>query len=133
MNISYDRAESFSVIAALSKQDIEKIIRERSRTAPVPPAPAETPEEVAREQEREQAMKAREEALKARAEVERQQRAREEAERARDGKRSIARGKRDRGTTYFEPFALVPFQVPPPPVDPLLGGGPWPAAGALGM
>jgi hypothetical protein len=85
VEISYSKAESFSVIAALSKDDLEKIIRERSRRTPVSPGPAPlTPEEVAQERERELALQAREEAMQAKMEMDEQAAARDEALRARD-------------------------------------------------
>jgi hypothetical protein len=85
VEIAYSKAESFTVIAALSREDLEKIIRERSRRAPAPPPPSPlTPEEIAHEKERELALKAREEAMKARVEVQEQEAARAEALAARE-------------------------------------------------
>jgi hypothetical protein len=85
VEISYSKAESFSVIAALSKDDLEKIIRERLRRAPVSPGPAPlTPEEVAQERERELALQAREEAMQAKMETDEQAESRDEALRARE-------------------------------------------------
>ncbi len=80
VDIAYDRAESFSVIAALSKENLDRIIKERGRRAPVAAPPSLTPEDIAREKERSQALNARQEALKARMEGE--GRAREEKEAA---------------------------------------------------
>jgi hypothetical protein len=90
VNLLYNRAESFSVVAALSKEALEKVIAERKRQAAAPPAPVVPPEDAARERERASAVKAREEAQRAREEAEKNQtkeeaaKAREEAQRARD-------------------------------------------------
>ncbi len=90
VNLQYNRAESFSVVAALSKEALEKLIAERKRQAAAPPAPVVAPEDAARERERAEAVKAREEAQRAKDEAEKSQskeeavKAREEAQRARD-------------------------------------------------
>jgi len=106
VDISYSKAESFSVIAALSKDDLEKIIHERSRRAPVAPRPAPlTPEEVAQERERELALQAREEAMQAKKEMEEQQAGRDEALRARDEARKAME----------EAVTAPPPPEPPPP------------------
>jgi hypothetical protein len=118
VDIAYSKAESFSVIAALSKDDLEKIIRERSRRAPVAPGPAPlTPEEVARERERELALEAREEAMKAKMEMEEEQEGRDEALRAREEARKAME----------EAAKSAPPEPPPPPkrmVEPPTGPGP---------
>jgi hypothetical protein len=119
VDIAYSKAESFSVIAALSKDDLEKIIHERSRRAPAAPAPAPlTPEEVARERERELALEAREEAMKAKMEMEEEQEGRDEALRAREEARKAME-------EAVKPPA--PPEPPPPPkrmVEPPTGPGP---------
>ena len=85
VNIVYNRAESFSVIAALSKENLDRIVRERGRRVPAAVPPSLTPEDIAREKERSQALKARQEALQARmAGEERTQDEREAAMRARE-------------------------------------------------
>jgi hypothetical protein len=110
VDISYSRAESFSVIAALSKDDLEKIIRERSRRAPVSPGPVPlTPEEVAQERERELALQAREEAMQAKMEMDEQAAARDEALRAREE----ARKAMDEAVEAVEP--APPPEAPPAP------------------
>jgi hypothetical protein len=118
VDISYDRAESFSVIAALSKDDLEKIIRERSRRAPVePPSPALTPEEVLMERERESALEAREAALRAREQTgSAQEEARQEALRAREEARKVLE---EASKTVDEP-------PPPPPPKPAPAPSPQP-------
>jgi hypothetical protein len=111
IDISYSKAESFSVIAALSRDDLEKIIRERSRRAPVQPASSSlTPEEIALERERALALQAREEAMRARSEVEEADQAREEAMRAREeAQRALEESARER------PAPPPPAPAPPPP------------------
>ena len=90
VSLLYNRAESFSVVAALSKEALEKLIAERKRQAAAPPAPVVSPEDAAREQERVSAIKAREEAQRAKDEAEKHKtkdeavKAREDAQRARD-------------------------------------------------
>ncbi len=90
VNLLYNRAESFSVVAALSKEALEKLVAERKRQAAAPPAPAVSPEDAAREKERAAAAKAREEAQRARDDAEKKRakedaaKARQEAEKARD-------------------------------------------------
>jgi hypothetical protein len=90
VTLQYNRAESFSVVAALSKEALEKLVAERKRQAAAPPAPVVSPEDAARERERAAAVKAREEAQRAKDEAEKSQpkeeaaRAREEAQRARE-------------------------------------------------
>ena len=90
VSLQYNRAESFSVVAALSKDALEKLIAERKRQAAAPPAPAVSQEEAARERERASAVKAREEAQRAKDDAAKSQpkedavKAREEAQRARD-------------------------------------------------
>ena len=89
VSLLYNRAESFSVIAALSKEALEKLVVERKRQAAAPPAPVVSPEDAARERERAAAVKAREEAQRAKAEADKNQskeeavKAREEAQHAR--------------------------------------------------
>jgi hypothetical protein len=83
VTLSYNRAESFTVIAALSKEALEKLVAERKKQAAAPPEPVLSPEEVARERERAAAAKAREEAQKAKDEAEKK-RSREEAVKARE-------------------------------------------------
>ncbi len=116
VEISYDRAESFSVIAALSKDDLEKIAQERSRRAPVAPGPSPlSPEEIAAEKEREEAMRARQEAMKARTEVQEQKKARDEAVRAREeAQKALEEVSRK---TQPEP-PEQPAPAPPPPAVP---------------
>jgi len=90
VSLLYTRAESFSVVAALSKEALEKLIAERKRQAAAPPAPAVSPEDAARERERASAIKAREDAQRAKDEAEKKQtkedalKAREDAQRARE-------------------------------------------------
>ena len=90
VNLLYNRAESFSVVAALSKEALEKVIAERKRQAATPPVPVVSQEDAARERERAAAVKAREEAQRAKDEAEKSQtkeaavKAREEAQRAKD-------------------------------------------------
>ena len=43
VSLLYNRAESFSVVAALSKEALEKLIAERKRQAAAPPAPVVSP------------------------------------------------------------------------------------------
>jgi hypothetical protein len=68
VTLLYTRAESFSVVAALSREALEKLIAERKRQAP--PAPALSSEDAARERERATAIKAREDAQRAKDEAE---------------------------------------------------------------
>jgi hypothetical protein len=90
VNLLYTRAESFSVVAALSKEALEKVVAERKRQAAAPPAPAVSPEDAARERERASAIKAREDAQRAKEEAEKTRtkedalKAREEAQRAKE-------------------------------------------------
>jgi hypothetical protein len=90
VNLLYNRAESFSVVAALSKESLDKMIAERKRQATAPPAPVVSPEDAARQRERAAAVKAREEAQRAKVEADKNQskeeaaKAREEAQRARE-------------------------------------------------
>lgn len=90
VNLLYNRAESFSVVAAFSKEALEKLVAERKRQAAAPPSPAVSPEETARERERASALKAREEAQRAKQEAEKNQagetavKAREEARRVKE-------------------------------------------------
>jgi len=90
VSLLYNRAESFSVVAALSKEALEKLIAERKRQAAAPPAPVVSPEDAARERERASAVKAREDAQRAKEEAEKNQtkesaaKAREDAQRARE-------------------------------------------------
>jgi len=65
VNLQYNRAESFSVVVALSKEALEKLIAERKRQAAAPPAPVVSPEDAARERERASAVKPREEVQRA--------------------------------------------------------------------
>lgn len=110
INITYNKAESFSVIAALSKENIDRIVRERGRRAPAAVPPSLTPEDVAREKERNQALKARQEALQARTDGE--ERMREEREAA-----MRAREEAQRALEEVAPPAeeRVPVAVPAPP------------------
>jgi len=113
VEITYSKAESFTVVAALSREDLEKIIRERSRRAPAPPPPSPlTPEEIALEKERELALKAREEALKARVEVQEQEAARAEALRAREEAQKVMEKEAEAAPAKKE---LAPQVTPPPP------------------
>jgi len=82
VNLSYNRAESFSVLAAVSKEALERLVGERKRQATAPPAPAVSPEDAARERERAAATKARDEAQRAKEAAEKN-RAKEEAGKAR--------------------------------------------------
>ena len=90
VNLLYNRAESFSVVAALSKEALEKLVAERKRQAAAPPVPAVSPEDAAKERERAAAVKAREEAQRAKDEAEKNKskeaaaKAREDAQRAKD-------------------------------------------------
>jgi len=90
VSLSYNRAESFSVVAALSREALDKLIAERKRQTVAPPGPAISSEDAARERERASAVQAREEAQRARGEAEKTKpkedavQAREEAQRARD-------------------------------------------------
>jgi hypothetical protein len=123
VNIAYSKAESFSVIAALSKDDLEKIIRERTRRVPVAPAPAPlTPEEVARERERELALEAREEAMKAKMEMEEGQGGRDEALRAREEARKAMEE-----AAKSDPPEPPPMPTPPPKRMTAPPPGPGPA------
>lgn len=90
VTLAYNRAESFTVVAALSKEALEKLVAERKRRDAEPPVPAVGAEEAARERERQQerererlaAEEAREQARKAREQAGRD-RERAEAEKAR--------------------------------------------------
>lgn len=90
VSLLYNRAESFSVVAALSKEALDKLVAERKRQASAPPAPELSPEDAAKEQERAAAVKAREEAQRAKGDAEKTKpkdeavKAREEAQRARE-------------------------------------------------
>jgi hypothetical protein len=110
VSISYNRAESFSVIAALSKEDIDRIIRERGRRSPAAAPPSLTPEDVAREKERSRALKARQEALKARIEGE---------DRARDEKEAAMRAREEaqRALEELTPPPAPAAEPPPPPEE----------------
>lgn len=94
VSLVYNRAESFTVVAALSREAIDKLLAERKRQAAAPPQPELSAEEVAREQERAAAAQAREEAQKAKEEAEKKRsreeavKAREEAERARAARKT---------------------------------------------
>jgi hypothetical protein len=115
VSIAYNRAESFSVIAALSKENLERIVRERGRRAPAAQPPSLTPEEIAREKERSQALKARQEALKARTEGEGRERdEREAAVRAReDAQRAL------KEVTPPEEVSPPVEEMTPPPFPPV--------------
>jgi hypothetical protein len=112
VEIAYSKAESFTVIAALSREDLEKIIRARSRRAPAPPPSPLTPEEIALEKERELALKAREEALKARVAVQEQEAARAEALRAREEAQKVMEKEAEAAPAAEKP---APQATPPPP------------------
>jgi hypothetical protein len=90
VNVTYSRAESFTIVAGLSREALDKLLVDRRRQGATPPEPELTAEDRARDQERAAAAKAREEAQKAREEAEKKRprdeavRAREEATRARE-------------------------------------------------
>ncbi|MHB8834352.1 MAG: hypothetical protein ACYC9Y_01355 [Candidatus Methylomirabilia bacterium] len=116
VSLQYNRAESFSVVAALSKEALEKLIAERKRQAVAPPAPVVSPEEAARERERESAAKAREEAQRAREEAER---ARDEAEKKR-AKAAAAAAAKARSEAVKPPPAAARREDPAPPGKPVV-------------
>jgi hypothetical protein len=119
VSLLYNRAESFTVVAALSKESLEKLVAERKRQAAEPPAPVVSPEDAARERERAAAAKAREEAQQARDETEKKRakdealKARQEAERARDEAAQAA------AQPVVKPAPAAPTAAAPAPAKPV--------------
>lgn len=121
VNILYNRAESFTVVAALNKDALERLIGERRRQGTAPPAPAVVPE-----RERADATKVREEPQRAKDEPEKK-RAREEALKAReDAERARENAVRAAAKTPAKPAVIPP--VPPPAAPAASAATPAPLA-----
>jgi hypothetical protein len=121
VSLLYDRAESFTVVAALSKESLEKMVAERKRQAATPPGPAVSPEEAERERERAAAAKARDEAQRAKDDAEKK-RAKEEAAKARQ---EAERAREDATKAAAKAAGKAPAKAPARPSVP-----PKPAAAA---
>lgn len=118
VNLQYNRAESFSVVVALSKEALEKLVAERKRRAAVPPEPTVSPEDEARERERAAAIKARKDAQQAR-EADEKKRGAEAATKAREEAVKAAAAREVAKPAPPAKAAAPRREDPAPPVKPV--------------
>ncbi len=115
VSLSYNRAESFSVVAALSKEALEKMIAERKRQAAAPPVPVVSPDDAARERERAASKNLREAAQQTRGEAEKPQ-ARKESVKEHEEAAKVAEKAPEKPAAPLKPAAPAVPAAPAAPV-----------------